>query len=56
MLGVLSLFQTLQKTCRKLREERDAAVSAEHQAMARAAAFEGDRDKVQRNFKVRWRP
>lgn len=42
----------LQKTCQKLRLERDAAMMAEQQALARAAAFESDRDKVQRQFKV----
>ena len=45
-------LQALQKTCTKLRNERDAALEAEHQALARAAAFENDRDKVQRQFKV----
>ncbi|XP_064597908.1 LOW QUALITY PROTEIN: nephrocystin-3-like [Liolophura sinensis] len=42
----------LQKTCTKLRGERDVALEAEHQALARAAAFESDRDKVQRQFKI----
>ena len=35
--------------------ERDAALKAEHQAVIRAAAFESDRDKIQRQFKVRGR-
>ena len=43
----------LQKTCTKLRGERDLAMEAESQALARAAAFENDRDKIQRQFKVR---
>ena len=43
----------IQKTCKKLREERDSALEAEHQALVRAAAFETDRDKIQRQFKVR---
>ena len=43
----------LQKTCRKLRDERNSALEAEHQALVRAAAFETDRDKIQRQFKVR---
>ena len=46
-------LQTLQKTCRKLRDERDGAIEADHQALVRAAAFESDRDKIQRQFKVR---
>lgn len=45
-------LQTLQKTCQKLREERDQALEAEHQAFVRATTFEGDRDKIQRQFKV----
>ena len=43
----------LQKTCTRMRAERDAALEAEQEAVARAAAFESDRDKVQRQFKVR---
>ena len=43
---------TLQKTCKKLKDERDGARDAENQAMVRAAAFESDRDKIQRQFKV----
>lgn len=42
----------LQKTCTNLRAERDKAIDAEQAAQARAAAFQSDRDKVQRNFKV----
>jgi nephrocystin-3 len=45
-------LQTLQKTRSKLRDERDSAIEAEHQALVRAAAFESDRDKIQRQFKV----
>ncbi|KAK2146989.1 hypothetical protein LSH36_575g02042 [Paralvinella palmiformis] len=45
-------LQTLQKMCHKLRDERDAAIEAEHQALVRAAAFESDRDKIQRQFKI----
>ena len=48
-------LQTVQKTCQKLREERDAALEAEHQAFVRAMTFEGDRDKIQRQFKVGYR-
>lgn len=42
----------LQKTSMHLRGERDVALEAEQQALARSAAFEHDRDKVQRQFKV----
>lgn len=42
----------LQKTCTNLRAERDKAMDAEQAAQVRAAAFQSDRDKVQRNFKV----
>lgn len=42
----------LQRTCNRLRGEREEATQAEHQAMARATTFETDRDKVQRQFKV----
>lgn len=42
----------LQKTCTNLRAERDKAIDAEQAAQVRAAAFQSDRDKVQRNFKV----
>ena len=45
-------LQALQKTSSKLRHERDQALEAEHQALARASTFENDRDKVQRQFKV----
>ena len=45
-------LQTMQKMCGKRLEERDAALKAEHQAVVRAAAFESDRDKIQRQFKV----
>ena len=48
-------LQTMQKMCGKRLEERDAALKAEHQAVIRAAAFESDRDKIQRQFKVRGR-
>ncbi|KAJ8320207.1 hypothetical protein KUTeg_001794 [Tegillarca granosa] len=42
----------LQKTCNNFRTEKDHALEAEKQALARAAAFEQDRDKVQRQFKI----
>ena len=42
----------LQKTCTRMRAERDAALEAEQEALARASVFECDRDKVQRQFKV----
>ena len=42
----------MQKTCNKLRQERDMALDAEYQALERAATFEQDRNKVQRQFKV----
>ena len=42
----------LQRTCNTMRQERDAAFEEKQQALARAAAFEQDRDKVQRVFKV----
>lgn len=45
-------LMVLQKTCTNLRCERDMALEAERQALARAEAFEQDRDKVQRQFKV----
>ena len=45
-------LQALQKTCKKLRDERDAAQEAERQALIRASAFESDRDKIQRQFKL----
>ncbi|XP_060562366.1 nephrocystin-3-like [Ruditapes philippinarum] len=42
----------LQRTCNNMRQERDAAYEEKLQALARAAAFEHDRDKVQRVFKI----
>ncbi|KAK3582860.1 hypothetical protein CHS0354_012470 [Potamilus streckersoni] len=42
----------LQKTCNNMRQERDAAVEEKYQALTRAAAFEHDRDKIQRMFKI----
>ncbi|XP_033113805.1 nephrocystin-3-like [Anneissia japonica] len=45
-------LQALQKTCNKLRVERDLACDSEYQAMVRANIFEQDRDKVQHNFKI----
>ncbi|KAF6019257.1 NPHP3 [Bugula neritina] len=45
-------LQALQRTCNRLRGEREEAVQAEHEAMARATTFEIDRDKVQRQFKI----
>ncbi|XP_041472246.1 nephrocystin-3-like isoform X2 [Lytechinus variegatus] len=45
-------LQALQKTCNKLRLERDMALDAEYQALERAATFEHDRNKVQRQFKL----
>jgi nephrocystin-3 len=47
-----SELQALQKTCTKLRAERDSALEAERQGLARAQTFEIERDKVQRQFKV----
>ena len=44
----------MQKTCNKLRQERDMALDAEYQALERAATFEQDRNKVQRQFKVKF--
>ena len=43
----------LQKTCTRMRAERDAALEAEQEALARASVFECERDKVQRQFKVK---
>ena len=43
----------LQKTCTRMRAERDAALEAEQEALARASVFESERDKVQRQFKVK---
>ncbi|XP_071941741.1 nephrocystin-3-like [Antedon mediterranea] len=45
-------LQALQKTCNKLRVERDLACDSEYQAMVRANIFEQDRNKVQHNFKI----
>ncbi|CAH1790232.1 unnamed protein product [Owenia fusiformis] len=45
-------LQALQKSCGNLRRERDAAVAAEQDALARGSAFRDDRDKVQRQFKL----
>ena len=42
----------LQKTCTKLRAERDTSLEAEQHALIRAATFEDERGKLQRNFKV----
>ncbi|GFS01018.1 nephrocystin-3 [Elysia marginata] len=42
----------LQKTCTRMRAERDAALEAEQEALARASVFECERDKVQRQFKL----
>ncbi|XP_071103665.1 nephrocystin-3-like [Haliotis cracherodii] len=42
----------LQNTCTKLRNEKESCLDAEMQALARASAFESDRDKVQRQFKI----
>ena len=45
-------FQTERNARERLRESRDAAVEGEKQALTRASAFEADRDKIQRQFKV----
>lgn len=45
-------LKALQHTCHRLRAEKEEAVQAERQAMARASAFESERDKVQRQFKI----
>ena len=44
--------QTERNAREKLREGRDAALEGEKQALIRASAFEADRDKIQRQFKV----
>ena len=44
----------LRNTCSRMREERHAALEAEREAVARAGSFELDRDKIQRQFKVRY--
>lgn len=43
----------LQKTCTNLRGERDMSLEAEQHALIRAATFEDERGKLQRNFKVK---
>ncbi|XP_053546828.1 nephrocystin-3 [Bombina bombina] len=45
-------LQALQKTYQKILREKESAVEAKYQAMERAAAFEHDRDKVKRQFKI----
>ncbi|ESO06604.1 hypothetical protein HELRODRAFT_137345, partial [Helobdella robusta] len=45
-------LQALQKTCKKLRDERDFAMDGEQRARMRASAIENDRDKIQRQFKI----
>ncbi|CAM9343208.1 unnamed protein product, partial [Lampetra fluviatilis] len=45
-------LQALQKSCQKLRVEKEAALEGRDQAMERAASFQQDRDKVQRQFKI----
>ena len=52
ILFLFFIWQAMQKTCNKLRQERDMALDAEYQALERAATFEQDRNKVQRQFKV----
>ncbi|XP_074659416.1 nephrocystin-3-like [Tubulanus polymorphus] len=47
-----SELQALQKTCAKLRAEKDAALDAEQQALIRAASFENEKNKIQRQFKI----
>ncbi|XP_071149515.1 nephrocystin-3-like [Mytilus edulis] len=42
----------LQKTCTNLRGERDMSLEAEQHALIRAATFEDERGKLQRNFKI----
>ncbi|XP_032233897.2 nephrocystin-3 isoform X2 [Nematostella vectensis] len=44
--------KVLQATCQKLRYEREMALDAGDQALQRAATFEKERDKVQRQFKI----
>lgn len=46
-------LQALQKTCAKLRSELDSAVRQGSQALERASTFETERNKVQKQFKVR---
>ncbi|XP_031573125.1 nephrocystin-3-like isoform X2 [Actinia tenebrosa] len=45
-------LKVLQATCLKLRNEREIGLEAEEQALQRALAFEKERDKVQRQFKL----
>ncbi|XP_048366750.1 nephrocystin-3 isoform X2 [Sphaerodactylus townsendi] len=45
-------LQALQKTYQKILREKESALEAKYQAMERAAAFEHDRDKVKRQFKI----
>lgn len=45
-------IKALQATCIKLRNERGMALEGKDQALQRATAFEKERDKVQRHFKV----
>ncbi|XP_075403038.1 nephrocystin-3 [Tenrec ecaudatus] len=45
-------LQALQKTYQKILREKESALEAKYQAMERAATFEGDRDKVKRQFKI----
>ncbi|KAM9308213.1 nephrocystin-3 [Gastrophryne carolinensis] len=45
-------LQALQKTYQKILREKESAVEAKYQAMERASAFEHDRDKVKRQFKI----
>lgn len=47
-----SEVKALTSTCTKLRNERAMALEAKEQAFQRAAAFEKERDKVQRQFKL----
>ncbi|KAJ8019495.1 Nephrocystin-3 [Holothuria leucospilota] len=45
-------LQALQKTCDKLRAQRDLTLDAEYQALERASSFETERNKVQKQFKI----
>ncbi|XP_068751534.1 nephrocystin-3-like [Montipora capricornis] len=45
-------IKALQATCLKLRNERGMALEGKDQALQRATAFEKERDKVQRHFKI----
>ncbi|KAH3749787.1 nephrocystin-3-like [Dreissena polymorpha] len=42
----------LQRTCYNMRQEKDAAVGEKKEALVRSAAFEHERDKVQKVFKM----